>query len=185
MSDNPEAAGHAIAVDANTGDVLWKHPIPDAPPPNPWDGGAVGRGDLTDDLLIVAGGNGRVYGLDRRTGEVAWEYQGTGPYNAAVVIIDDVAIVGSLSGHAEGIDTSSGRGLWRIGLGSSIRSVTRGHEVAIVNNSPLEALTAGGDLVWRYGDPEFGGAVTPAEYHDGVVYFGSFEGFHALNPPDR
>ena len=115
MSDDPEAAGHAIAVNANTGELLWKHLIPDAPPPNPWGGGAVGRGGLTDDLFVVAGGNGRVYGLDRELGEPAWEYQGTGPYSAGVVIIDGVVVVGSLSGHAEGIESSTGQAIWRIG----------------------------------------------------------------------
>jgi len=64
--------GHAVALDASTGAVVWRFPIRD--PQTPVNGGSVGPAFVVDSLVLLAGVNSTVYALDRTTGEARWTY---------------------------------------------------------------------------------------------------------------
>ncbi|HET7274951.1 MAG TPA: PQQ-binding-like beta-propeller repeat protein, partial [Longimicrobiaceae bacterium] len=109
-------AGHAIAVRAEDGAVLWRVPIPDAPG-TPWQGGINRAGALTPELFIVSSTNGSVYGIERQSGRVRWEHRGPGPYESGVAVLNDVAISASLTGEIIGLDANTGVVRWRTTTG--------------------------------------------------------------------
>jgi outer membrane protein assembly factor BamB len=182
--------GHVMALDANTGAVLWTFPITD--PQDPVRGGSAGPVLVHDSLVVVAGVNGRVYALSRATGQAQWTYLGAGSYTAGVAIVDQTVIVAGDAGAVEGVDLSSGRRLWGTGLGSSVlERITLGDGVALVSVGAVFAYDASGKVRWQDGGAGFGGPVysTAATYRDGVVYIGSVgpeapgAGFYALRVP--
>lgn len=173
---NALGAGPVAAVDLATGDVLWSFPVPDAPDPEPWKGGVVGRGDTVGDLFVVAGQNARVYGLDRATGQPRWTYVGPEPYAGGTVVVDGVAVVGGDALFAEGIDVGAGERVWQRDVRGSVTDVTEGPGVALTTSAggALRALAESGQMaVYRL--PVGRGTSTGATYHDGRVYYGGLE----------
>jgi outer membrane protein assembly factor BamB len=177
-------AGHAVALEAATGRVLWKTAIP--APEEPAKGGVVGAGALTPDLYVVASVNERVYGLDRQTGQVRWTTKGSGVYEATgVVVLGDVAISASLAGYIDGFDLRTGRPLWQLGPYSSIGSLmAKSGDQALVVSGTLRAVDASGKEVWTHNPVDSNGRGTPystgASEHGGVIYAGAYDAFYAL-----
>ncbi|MDP9347715.1 MAG: PQQ-binding-like beta-propeller repeat protein, partial [Gemmatimonadota bacterium] len=177
-------AGHAVALEAETGRLLWKTPIP--APDAPAMGGVTGAGALTPDLYIVASPSGRVYALNRRTGAVRWEYRGSGPYDVGVVVLGDVAVVASGAGYVEGLDLATGQERWKVRLGSTFTApITRLGDLALVSSGRLVAIDARGSIRWGYGGAGWNQPIilTGAGVHEGAVYVGGESGFYALKPP--
>ncbi len=176
-------AGHAVAVEAATGRVLWKTAIP--APEEPANGGVVGAGALTPDLYVVSSPNGRVYALDRQTGQVRWETKGSGYYGAGVVVIGDVAVSAGDAGSVDGFDLATGKQRWRFGAGSSISGLARMEEHVLVSNGRLQALNSQGVLVWGYGGAGWNQPIisTSARVQGERLYVGTYEGFTALQAP--
>jgi outer membrane protein assembly factor BamB len=144
----PLGEGHAMAVDATTGDVLWRHLIPDHPP---FVGGVVHRGALTPDLYVVASVNARVYALDRVTGEARWVHEGPSPYNAQVAIVGASVVVGGTSGDVEGLDVVTGAPLWVNRAVSSISRMGQTPYAALPTNGRIRAFDAAGSEIWGFG----------------------------------
>jgi outer membrane protein assembly factor BamB len=179
-------AGHAVALNAQTGAVLWKTPIP--APEEPANGGVVGAGALTSDLYIVASVNGRVYALDRKTGQVRWETKGSGPYDVGVAVIGDVVVAATGSGgsYVEGFDLATGRQRWKVGVGSSVfGSLERSGGFVLVSNGRLQAINRQGAVVWGYGGAGWNQPIisTSARVQGERLYVGTYEGFTALQAP--
>lgn len=182
----PLGAGPAVAVDAATGEVLWRFPIPNAPDTT-WLGGATRPGVVANGLFIIAAENGRVYGLDRETGEPVWTHVGAAPYTGGVVVLDGMAV--TANERVVGIDAATGELVWHTTPGSSVSDpLTKvGEEVVLVSVGSLYAYNSEGTRLWRYGGASNGGPIltTAATVHDGVAYFGSIEGFHAVRLPEK
>ncbi len=182
-------AGHAMAIDVTSGRILWKHPIPDAPDTT-WLGGAVGRGALTEDLFIVAGRNGRIYALERATGRLRWETRGSGPYDAAITIVGNVAVTGGDARFLEAFDVRDGHRVWTKNMGGSTSYITQGPGFALIPNGRVYILGENGETRWEFGGQDRGlpGFDSPATYYGGRVYVGAGPSdrypaaFYALQP---
>lgn len=180
-------AGHAVALDAATGRVLWKTPIP--APEEPANGGVVGAGALTPDLYVVSSPNGRIYALERKTGVSRWETKGSNWYGAGVVVLGKVAVTATWSGTGlvEGFDLATGQQQWKVEVGSSVSgSITRVGEVALVSNGRLQAISSEGKTLWGYGGAGWNQPVisTGATVRARRIYVGTYEGLTALQAPE-
>ena len=182
-------AGHAMAIDAASGQILWKHPLPDAPDTT-WLGGAVGRGAVTGDLFIIASRNGRIYALERTTGRVRWETRGSGPYDAAITIVGNVVVTGGDARFLEAFDLTDGHRVWTKNMGGSTSYITQGPGFVLVPNGRVYILGENGETRWEFGGQDRGlpGFDSPATYHGGRVYVGAGASdrypaaFYALRP---
>jgi outer membrane protein assembly factor BamB len=180
-------AGHAVALEAATGRVLWKTPIP--APEEPANGGVVGAGALTPELYMVSSPNGRIYALERNTGVIRWETRGTAGYYApGVVVLGDVAITAGDAGFIEGFDLATGEQRWKLKTdGSILNPLTTTGNVVLVVNGILRAVTAEGKLLWQHQAGEFVPYSTGARVHGDRIYlgtnYGGGEGFYALRLP--
>ena len=78
------------------------------------------------DLLIVPTDDGEVFGFDRDTGDVRWQFELGGPLWSSPVVVDDVYIQGDCNGvlHAYDVSDTSRRPrqLWEVELGGCIES---------------------------------------------------------------
>jgi outer membrane protein assembly factor BamB len=179
-------AGHAVAVEAATGRVLWKTAIP--APEEPANGGVVGAGALTPDLYIVSSPNRRIYALDRQTGQIRWETEGSNWYGAGVVVIGKSAVTATWSGVGivESFNLTTGQQEWKVELGSSVSgSIARAGEVALVSNGRLQAISSEGKTLWGYGGAGWNQPVISSGAHvrGRRIYVGTYDGLTALQAP--
>jgi len=181
----PLGEGHAMALDTRTGELLWQHPVPDHPS-EPWVGGVTSRGSLSEELFVVAGLNGIVYGLNRTTGALQWSHQGGGPYRASVTVTMNIVVVGGTNGDVEGLDLATGTTKWVDRGLSSISQIGQVDDIILVTNGRIRAFEAGGAELWGFGgagwgQPTFGSR--PSVWSD-VLYANSVEsGLFAIRFP--
>lgn len=177
-------AGHAAAVEASSGRVLWRTPVP--APEDPALGGVTGAGALTPELYLVSSPNRRVYALDRKTGRVRWETRGSGPYGAGVVVVGGVAVTAGDAGLLDAFELATGRQSWSLSVGSSVTDplASMGDRV-LVANGRLQAVDAGGRAAWGYGGAGWRQPVvsTGAGVLADRVYVGTEKGLSALAAP--
>ena len=81
---------------------------------------------LHKDVVIAAADGGTVYGVDRETGAVRWQFDLPPPTWQSAVIVDDVLIQGDCSGVLHGYDVSdtsvAPQELWNVTLEGCIES---------------------------------------------------------------
>ncbi|MGH9290891.1 MAG: PQQ-binding-like beta-propeller repeat protein [Acidimicrobiales bacterium] len=81
---------------------------------------------LHKDIVIAASDGGTVYGVDRETGAVRWQFELPPPTWQSAVIVDDVLIQGDCSGVLHGYDVAdtsvAPRELWTVTLEGCIES---------------------------------------------------------------
>lgn len=111
--------GTVLAVDARSGQALWQYtwvplaPIRDASCARPV---VVSAG-----VVLAAVDDGRVFGLDLRTGQLRWTLPPVAGYltpaeeRGLTAGGGGVALVGSLSGVVQAVDTRTGTVLWTAG----------------------------------------------------------------------
>jgi outer membrane protein assembly factor BamB len=63
--------GRVTALNVATGAVVWSVRLPGAP----YLGGVLSPPAVSGDTVYVGSNNGRLYGLDRATGEEVWSYE--------------------------------------------------------------------------------------------------------------
>jgi outer membrane protein assembly factor BamB len=81
---------------------------------------------LHKDIVIAASDGGTVYGVDRETGAVRWQFELPPPTWQSAVIVDDVLVQGDCNGVLHGYDVSdtsvAPRELWTVTLEGCIES---------------------------------------------------------------
>ena len=81
---------------------------------------------ITDDVVIWTSKPGRIYGLDRATGQELWQVRIQGPALSSPVLVDGVLIQGDGAGTLHAYDLSSPRTqpseIWSIDIGGNIES---------------------------------------------------------------
>jgi outer membrane protein assembly factor BamB len=155
----------------------WVHPTP-----LPIDGAPVAYGNM----LLVAGNDGTLYGLDQRTGGVIWRLLAEGPIHTApavgtiatadaaspaiVVVAGDDGIVRAREALPDRVTER-----WDEPLGERIRSspvVADGVVYAATTDGSVHALDLGtGAELWRFPRRGAVGPITAdLTFHDGVLY---------------
>jgi outer membrane protein assembly factor BamB len=142
------------------------------------------RPAVDGELLIVADYSGRVFALDRQTGEEIWMFPtGSARIIGGAAIGEKLVYVGAVNGVLYAIDRDSGAEAWQFAAERDIWSspLLDGDTVYVTSlDRHLYALdAASGDLRWRFpdgGDHEttMGAMVGTPTLHNGVLYFGSF-----------
>lgn len=186
-----------IAVDKNSGKPLWTSNLP---------GDKIMHGQWSNPVfaeangkpqVIFPGGDGWLYGLDPKSGEVIWKFDGN-PKNSVyklggrgtrsdflgtpVVYDNKVYIgVGQDPEHDEGVGH-----LWCV-------DITKKGDVSPVNDNfdPAAPENKNSALVWHYGGPApegsdrnyvFGRTLSTCAVHDGLVYAAELAGYvHCLD----
>ena len=89
-------------------------------------GGSWSTPALWGDLVVFATAAGRVLGVDRASGGIAWELQVSAPSIVSPVVVDGMLVHGDCSGHLYAWDLTQGVGRpplrWSLDLGDCIES---------------------------------------------------------------
>lgn len=159
---NP-STGAITALNRSDGTVLWSHVFPSEAPTG---SGPVGKVVLFGGTVIASNDNGKIYALDRITGETKW----VAPRRPDVLAYNDyrpltvagnVVIAGSDTHYVVGYDAVTGRQLWEAdgGQGSSSSTLTSNGITVFVpyNNGVLGAFDAkSGTRQWLRSAPDKG-----------------------------
>ena len=132
-----DSGGNVVAVDAGTGEQIWKKSL-DSPL-----AGGVGLGG---NLLVVAGTDGDVFALETETGEQRWSVRVTSEVLAAPAVNNAVVVVQSHDGKLVGLHASNGERRWQYEIDSPILTL-RGTSPPILSDGMLIAGFANGKLV--------------------------------------
>lgn len=156
--------GRVLAIDANTGDVLWDSEV--APTRKVgsrvffWrrksvDGGLSGGPGVGSGLVVAGGRNGEVVALDSETGAERWRTKVTSEVIAAPLVSPGRVVVRSNDGRTFGLDPADGSRKWVFDRGLPALSV-RG------NGAPV----SDGQLVYLGYDD---GTVVALRMEDGLL----------------
>lgn len=109
-----------IALDANSGEVVWRKPI-EKDFRNEHGDGTRATPTVHDGLVYILGANGRLLCADAKTGDKVWDKQfnhaPTWAYSGSVLIEGDLAIVsaGKSDGGLAAFDRKTGKEVWKTG----------------------------------------------------------------------
>ncbi|UCC92083.1 MAG: PQQ-binding-like beta-propeller repeat protein [Candidatus Aenigmatarchaeota archaeon] len=167
--------GYLYALGKKTGKLVWKFKT----------GGKVVSGVAHSDGKIVFGSRDfYVYCLDFEGIEI-WRFRTGGEIISMPTIIDGNVYIGSYDGCMYCIDLGNGKEIWRFRTGGAVGNFgpvnIRGDMIFFgswdFNMYCLNRHT--GKEIWRVRAGR--GIMTSGEIHDGVLYFGAKDGFHAVN----
>lgn len=106
-------AAEAIAVVADRMAVAWRFESRKRQP-------FFAAPAVTENLLIAAARDGRVYGIERATGKEAWTYLAGQRIDSSPVVAGSRVYVGSFDKHLHVLDLGSGRQVQKLPLGGAI-----------------------------------------------------------------
>jgi outer membrane protein assembly factor BamB len=152
---NPLSGGLA-ALDATSGQILWVHAF------TPWRPGAAsychGGAVVYGDLVIASAADGRIYGLDRATGDERWIAPpvDSEPFDDTrwLALAGWTVVASSMRGVATGLDAATGSVKWStaLSLASMLGDVPTDGRMAILSLGELVAVdVADGSVLWRTG----------------------------------
>jgi outer membrane protein assembly factor BamB len=107
--------GAVVALSRNDGATIWSHVFPSEPPTS---SGPVGKVVAFANAVLVANDNGRIYSLEKATGNTQW----TIPRRPDVIGYDDlrpiilagnILVAGSLAHYLTAYDPATGHQLWQ------------------------------------------------------------------------
>ena len=188
MSEPPSSV---VAVDAATGELIWRYPRP-IPPDVPFCCGRVNRGvAVLGDTVFINTLDAYLEALDARTGALRWsvrvaEYRDGFSMTSAPLALDDKIIVGvaggeyGIRGFLDAYDAATGERLWRfhtIPAPGEPGSETWAGEAWRTGGGPTWVTgsydPALGLVYWGVGNPapDFDGSVRPGDnlYTDAVI----------------
>ncbi len=182
--DTHPLTGGLTALDAATGEILWIHDF--APRSPEFDSYCPSHPVATESLVIASAADGRIYGLDRATGETRWVAPQVEGY-----VYDDLrwlelagstVIATSMSGTVMGIDAATGSVKWSTYITgvSLLGDIATDGDLAVI--APGEVVTLDvdtGEILWRTGEgreearylgqPSIDGSRIYASREDGFV----------------
>jgi outer membrane protein assembly factor BamB len=178
--------GGLAALDAATGQILWIH---DFTPRSPeLDSYCRSHPVVTELLVIASAADGRIYGLDRETGDTRWVAPAIEGYTYDdlrwLALANSTLIASSMTGTATGLDPQTGDLKWSTYLhgGALLGDITTDGDIAVFGLSEIVALDVGtGVVLWRTGEGKEGGGYWGQPAIDGPrVYASRKDGFVAL-----
>jgi len=178
--------GGLAALDATTGQILWIH---DFTPRSPeLDSYCRSHPVVTGSLVIASAADGRIYGLDRETGDTRW----VAPAIEGYIYNDwrwleragSTVISTSMSGTVTGIDAATGAVEWStfISKASLLGDIATDGDIVVISLGEVVTLDAkSGSILWRTGEGKQGGGYWSQPAIDGPrVYASRKDGFVAL-----
>ena len=75
---------------------------------------------ITEHTVYAANQNGRIYALDRKTGELRWQYTGESSFDASPVVVGDTVIAISYGGMVYALRAETGEPQWQYDLGGRV-----------------------------------------------------------------
>lgn len=179
-------AGEVIALDDVLGDIIWKTTISS----NKRDIIAPTTISVSQNEVYIGNSSGTLFALAADTGAILWEYKTNKPITSAPSVLDGIVYFGSGNGQFYALDQRDGTLLWNFKteileqLSVSLNSLSLASfdtdRVYFSDSEGVYALRMStGEKVWKKTTKQ--NALTPI-VHDGVVYFGSLNGFvYAVN----
>lgn len=106
--------GELLKASLTTGEISWRYSI---------DGGPfISSPAVTDEVVVIGGGDMRVHCVDNLTGKAHWTYTTLGAVDSSPVIAGDKVLVGSEDGRLYLLSLADGKLLWSYEIGRSITS---------------------------------------------------------------
>ena len=148
----------AMAVDARSGDMLWRIPAPLPVAASP--AAAAGRvyftlasGKLNEDAEVP---DGRLWCLNAEDGGKLWEFRAAGGIFGSPVLGDGLVFCAARDGFCYAFETAKGDPAWKQDLGEPVVTtpiVSGGRVFVLTIGGSLVALNANsGDILWRLDD---------------------------------
>lgn len=106
--------GELLKAPLAGGKVVWRYTIDGAP--------FISSPAVTDEVVVIGGGDMRVHCVDNRTGKARWTYTTLGAVDSSPVIVGDKVLVGSDDGLLYLLRLADGKKLWSYETGQSITS---------------------------------------------------------------
>jgi outer membrane protein assembly factor BamB len=156
-----------------------------------WRGAMGGSGKaspvVTEDLVVAGAGDGVLYAFDRARGRPRWKLRTAGEILARPLATSEGFYVGSGDGRFYAVDRN-GRKRWAFEVGAPVYSTAvaaGGRVVFAANNGHVYCLEErDGRKVWESDVPQYSIESRPF-LGDGVVYYGSWDGYlYAFNLAD-
>lgn len=144
--------GGIVALNATTGSIVWQRELLPASPGLP--SGGYGRAAFFGTLVIVSSADGRVYGLDRATGNNVWVYSQPAQADfSPLVVAGNTVVVAPVDESLFGLDASTGTFRWLVNPhhGSTASSMTVADGVVYVpfGTGQLGAVDpTAGQILW-------------------------------------
>ncbi len=101
-------AGVVFALDASSGDELWRYDIPRGSWNELWADPVLANG-----MVYVGSFNGRMHALDALTGELRWSYMTGDVIRWPAVVVQDTVYFGSKDHYVYALDAFTGALHWR------------------------------------------------------------------------
>jgi len=106
--------GELLKASLPAGVVVWRYTI---------DGGSlVSSPAVTDEVVVIGGGDMRIHCVDNLTGKARWTYTSLGAVDSSPVICGDKVLVGSDDGRLYLLRLADGKLIWSYEIGRSITS---------------------------------------------------------------
>ena len=103
-----------VAVDWKKRDVVWKYSSGESD--HPFHSSAA----VTNELVVVGGGDKLVHAINRMTGQKVWTFATRGKVDSSPVIVGDRVFVGSKDGNLYGLGLVDGKERWKFNAGKPI-----------------------------------------------------------------
>lgn len=106
--------GELLKASLATHEVIWRYTI---------DGGPfISSPAVTDEVVVIGGGDMNVHCIDTQTGQSRWTYTTFDAVNSSPVIVGEKVLVGSDDGRLYLLDLAEGTLLWSYETGRSLTS---------------------------------------------------------------
>ena len=129
------AKGTTFAIDAETGDLVWKRKVASLMASSP---------AIAGPRLIVSSHDGTVTGLNRANGKVLWRVGTAGRVESSPVAVDNTAYFGSTDGRLFAVNVTSGAVRWAYDTGGgSTRARRSGETVSASRPTPARSSACG------------------------------------------
>lgn len=140
----PTHRGNLYAMDAESGDVVWRFQA----------GGPIVREPCcAGDLVVTGSMDRRVYALSQASGEVRWSFPTREGIWGSPLVFEDKVLLGDRGGRFYCLDASSGRALWTFDAGGPVLSsaaADRGRVFFAAEDMRAYCLNVDdGSLLWR------------------------------------
>jgi outer membrane protein assembly factor BamB len=179
-TDRLTATGYMVALDAETGEELWR-----------FKAGAVESSPLLDDGTLYFGTfDHRLYALDAKTGRERWSFETGEPVKGAPALWHGAVYTGSYDGKVYAVDAESGKLRWSsegqaglAGAGNFYAGPAIAYGRVYIGNTDGKIYAFGadsGDLIWSRSTGSY--VYSSAAIADRTVYVGSYDhSFYALD----